>query len=522
MATVRAPLLTPIAVDPVSPAYESNSTAGDAGAVRDSLFRQHMRRAERSAPVDRQEPRESNDRKPDAGDVTPPASAGGSKPEAKKPEDSPKPDDADAKAAAVDESKEDETQETVDAEAIAAVEVTVDPNAAVVVPQVATPVVDEKATAETTPDTVTVAEVLPAAKPATEQPAINIAVPEATPATTEGSPATELPEPQTVASEAPAAVAEVAEPTIAPHLQNTTTTTEVAKAEPATPTTPSAAPTVKAAAPATVEATAQSTKTSDEPEGSEETEPEKSATPPDVAMQTTSATTTRAAAAPQFAVPTTFAADKHERSTEEATHETAPVDGNAKSAAPEIKPTSDRPAVDVQPRTNTAASSTSTGSASSATSESSLTQAERTRLVQRVARAMHTAHDRGGELRLRLSPPELGSLRLHVELHDGVMSARIEAETREAQQVISENLIVLRDRLAEQNIRIERFDVDLFNSGRQGGGQAPQGGYDGRQNFFGRSTTGDDRRTSLGADSTATERRTDSSFGGDGALNVIV
>ncbi len=100
----------------------------------------------------------------------------------------------------------------------------------------------------------------------------------------------------------------------------------------------------------------------------------------------------------------------------------------------------------------------------------SVSQADRVRLVERVARAVKTAEQRGGDLKIRLSPPELGSLRLQVKLSDGTLSARIEAETPEARQVLLDNLPMLRERLAEQNIRVERFDVDLFNSGNNGGG----------------------------------------------------
>lgn len=90
------------------------------------------------------------------------------------------------------------------------------------------------------------------------------------------------------------------------------------------------------------------------------------------------------------------------------------------------------------------------------------------RLLQRVARAFAAAHERGGEIRLRLSPPELGALRLEVQMQDGAMVARVEAETSVARTAIIENLSALRERLAEQGVRIERFDVDLMN--RQGGG----------------------------------------------------
>ncbi|NUQ60999.1 MAG: flagellar hook-length control protein FliK, partial [Pirellulales bacterium] len=98
------------------------------------------------------------------------------------------------------------------------------------------------------------------------------------------------------------------------------------------------------------------------------------------------------------------------------------------------------------------------------------TQADRARFVQRVARAFESLGDRGGSVRLRLHPPELGSLRLEVTVRSGVMTARLEAETPAAQAMLRENLPMLRERLAEQNIRVERFDVDLMD--RSGGGSA--------------------------------------------------
>jgi flagellar hook-length control protein FliK len=85
-----------------------------------------------------------------------------------------------------------------------------------------------------------------------------------------------------------------------------------------------------------------------------------------------------------------------------------------------------------------------------------------------VARAFAAAQERDGEVRLRLSPPELGSLRLRVQVQDGALVARLEAETSAARTALIDNLPALRERLAEQGVRIERFDVDLMQ--RHGGG----------------------------------------------------
>ena len=110
-----------------------------------------------------------------------------------------------------------------------------------------------------------------------------------------------------------------------------------------------------------------------------------------------------------------------------------------------------------------------------------LSQGDRVRLVQRVARAVQTAQERGGDLQLRLSPPELGSLRLQVKMTDGALSARLEAETPQAQQVLMDSLPQLRERLADQNIRVERFDVDLMQSGGGGPSNLPDRRQDASQ-----------------------------------------
>jgi flagellar hook-length control protein FliK len=95
-------------------------------------------------------------------------------------------------------------------------------------------------------------------------------------------------------------------------------------------------------------------------------------------------------------------------------------------------------------------------------------QADPARFVTRVARAITTAQDRGGPLHLRLSPPELGSLRLELSVKDGALTAHVETDNPTARQVLLDNLPSLRDRLAEQNMRIDRFDVDVRQDGTGG------------------------------------------------------
>lgn len=91
----------------------------------------------------------------------------------------------------------------------------------------------------------------------------------------------------------------------------------------------------------------------------------------------------------------------------------------------------------------------------------SLKQIDQIRVVQRVARAIGAAQQQGGPIRLRLRPPELGSLQLEVTMEQGSLRAKLEADTQMARSVLLDNLPQLRDRLTEQGIRIEQFDIDV-------------------------------------------------------------
>jgi flagellar hook-length control protein FliK len=126
--------------------------------------------------------------------------------------------------------------------------------------------------------------------------------------------------------------------------------------------------------------------------------------------------------------------------------------------------------------------------------------------------------DQGGQLRLRLSPPELGALRLDVSVRDGALSARLEAETPAARAVLLDNLPALRDRLAEQQIRLERFDVDLMDQPQGNPSQQSMGDRNEsasrERNQSGPRTAGDSR----GGEAVA--RRT--VIVGETQLNVVI
>lgn len=92
-----------------------------------------------------------------------------------------------------------------------------------------------------------------------------------------------------------------------------------------------------------------------------------------------------------------------------------------------------------------------------------ITQQERVRLIQRVSRSFSRLTPQGGEMNLRLHPPQLGSLAVRVRLDGNTMSAELSAESEAARDIITENLPILRRRLADQGIEISHFQVDVGN-----------------------------------------------------------
>ncbi len=100
-------------------------------------------------------------------------------------------------------------------------------------------------------------------------------------------------------------------------------------------------------------------------------------------------------------------------------------------------------------------------------------QIDRPRFVQRVEGALRAAQQRDGRVQVRLAPPELGVVQIEVAVQNGVMTAKLEAETPAARNALLDNLPALRERLAEQNIRIEKFDVDVRHDWQGSGDNAP-------------------------------------------------
>jgi flagellar hook-length control protein FliK len=160
------------------------------------------------------------------------------------------------------------------------------------------------------------------------------------------------------------------------------------------------------------------------------------------------------------------------------------------------------------------------GTPTTAANSDNSAYALRAQFVQRVERAFAAMGNREGNVRLKLSPPELGVLKLEIGVHKGVMKARIEAETPAAKSLLLDNLPELRERLTQQNIHIQQFDVDLMD--RSAGGMQQQtfgqGDFQSQQDTRSSQHANAIENAPVGADSTASPQRA----GMGGSLNVFV
>jgi flagellar hook-length control protein FliK len=74
----------------------------------------------------------------------------------------------------------------------------------------------------------------------------------------------------------------------------------------------------------------------------------------------------------------------------------------------------------------------------------------------------------GGQVKLRLHPPELGTLQMTLKIEANVMSAHLEVENSLAKDALLNNLQGLRDRLSEQGMSIDRFEVEVRTDSQSG------------------------------------------------------
>ena len=103
--------------------------------------------------------------------------------------------------------------------------------------------------------------------------------------------------------------------------------------------------------------------------------------------------------------------------------------------------------------------------------------------VGRVVRGLQSAvNQRGGSVTLRLTPPELGAVRIELMVKDGVVNARFTAQQESVRNLLMDQMGHLRTALDRQGLTVERIEVQTNNSshGSMQQGQHDGAGHDGR------------------------------------------
>ena len=89
---------------------------------------------------------------------------------------------------------------------------------------------------------------------------------------------------------------------------------------------------------------------------------------------------------------------------------------------------------------------------------------DQARLTNRVASAFRSLANQSGTIRMKLHPEELGALTIRMQIEAGQVSAKLEAETETARQVLLENIETLKKKLKEQNLEVASFDIEVIQS----------------------------------------------------------
>ncbi|MEM9366904.1 MAG: flagellar hook-length control protein FliK [Planctomycetota bacterium] len=92
-------------------------------------------------------------------------------------------------------------------------------------------------------------------------------------------------------------------------------------------------------------------------------------------------------------------------------------------------------------------------------SSKSLALMDRVKLVNRVSRAFQSIGQSGGEIRLRLAPAQLGSVRLDLRVEDRNLTGRMVAESETAANALREHIPELRQSLERQGIRLDSIEI---------------------------------------------------------------
>ncbi len=91
--------------------------------------------------------------------------------------------------------------------------------------------------------------------------------------------------------------------------------------------------------------------------------------------------------------------------------------------------------------------------------------------LARVVRGLRGAvNQNGGSVTLRLQPPEMGFVRIQMELHNGTVNATLHSEHASVRTLLSQHLAQLRHALENQGLSVERLHVQSLSSSQHPSG----------------------------------------------------
>ncbi|HQY87771.1 MAG TPA: flagellar hook-length control protein FliK [Tepidisphaeraceae bacterium] len=85
---------------------------------------------------------------------------------------------------------------------------------------------------------------------------------------------------------------------------------------------------------------------------------------------------------------------------------------------------------------------------------------------------------RGGNMQMRLDPPELGALTISLKLIDGRMTASFTAENDDATRMLSQNLGQLKSTLEASGVQVQRIDVKTATEANTNSNSRDEGSKD--------------------------------------------
>lgn len=83
----------------------------------------------------------------------------------------------------------------------------------------------------------------------------------------------------------------------------------------------------------------------------------------------------------------------------------------------------------------------------------------------RITRGLQNAvHQKGGAVTLRLTPPEMGTVRIQLQIQNGAVNAQFHAETESTRTMLHQQMSQLRTALEQQGLSVERLGVQTMQS----------------------------------------------------------